>query len=621
MISVLLVLSSFAALAEAQTPAWAGAVDTSISVSGLQVGDTVKFYQVLEYDQTAKTTGGWKFTTAFAGLTPDNLNQILGLGDYATGKTKAAQAGITAALAGDIASQITSTTAVSYIKENIAATTASQENPAAGLYVAIITPANGTNTVYNPVFVGADYYTNTDPNHANTWAVTANMTYADNAMAKKDTIEVTKTATEKAEDSNETNNAKAVAKGDWINFEINTNIPLFADNYTAPLFVVTDTMTSGLAYNKTSVHVYESDGTTEIEATKDSKTQFTLDTTSNTQYKITFDPDYLKSLTASKPIVIKYEAQVTEDAVENVHEEDNTVTVEYSHKPDVTEEGQGKKLRDKTHHYTFTIDGNIWGDSSRKTTEVVKVGIDAEGNEIEQTTTLASSYTIGALAGAEFKLYTTDPANGNPTEYNKGAYLAGGKKIVSDSEGRLTVDGTTNGIPGLDAGTYWLVETKAPAGYIKQEAPVKIEIIPTYYDEFTFTDADGLAVKTDDVMKSYVVKIDTITTAEYVLHYDYKDGKTEADADRVPSSDIAKEDTNDMKTTAGDVVIGNSGPITIVENEKQESDAYGKIQNVQGVELPSTGGMGTTILYIGGSILVILAAVLLITKRRMNAED
>ena len=49
--------------------------------------------------------------------------------------------------------------------------------------------------------------------------------------------------------------------------------------------------------------------------------------------------------------------------------------------------------------------------------------------------------------------------------------------------------------------------------------------------------------------------------------------------------------------------------------------AWYVIRNTRGVELPSTGGMGTTILYIGGSILVILAAVLLITKRRMNAED
>ena len=51
------------------------------------------------------------------------------------------------------------------------------------------------------------------------------------------------------------------------------------------------------------------------------------------------------------------------------------------------------------------------------------------------------------------------------------------------------------------------------------------------------------------------------------------------------------------------------------------TDRTTKLNNTRGTELPSTGGMGTTILYIGGSILVILAAVLLITKRRMNAED
>ena len=36
---------------------------------------------------------------------------------------------------------------------------------------------------------------------------------------------------------------------------------------------------------------------------------------------------------------------------------------------------------------------------------------------------------------------------------------------------------------------------------------------------------------------------------------------------------------------------------------------------------PTTVKTGTTILYIGGSILVLAAAILLITKRRMNAED
>lgn len=43
------------------------------------------------------------------------------------------------------------------------------------------------------------------------------------------------------------------------------------------------------------------------------------------------------------------------------------------------------------------------------------------------------------------------------------------------------------------------------------------------------------------------------------------------------------------------------------------------IVNRKGSLLPSTGGMGTTILYIIGSILVLVAAVLLITKKRMDA--
>ena len=43
------------------------------------------------------------------------------------------------------------------------------------------------------------------------------------------------------------------------------------------------------------------------------------------------------------------------------------------------------------------------------------------------------------------------------------------------------------------------------------------------------------------------------------------------------------------------------------------------IENNSGTELPETGGIGTTIFYVLGSILVIGAAVLLITKKRMNA--
>lgn len=44
------------------------------------------------------------------------------------------------------------------------------------------------------------------------------------------------------------------------------------------------------------------------------------------------------------------------------------------------------------------------------------------------------------------------------------------------------------------------------------------------------------------------------------------------------------------------------------------------VENNQGSTLPTTGGMGTTIFYVVGSILVLGAAILLITKKRMSAR-
>ena len=42
------------------------------------------------------------------------------------------------------------------------------------------------------------------------------------------------------------------------------------------------------------------------------------------------------------------------------------------------------------------------------------------------------------------------------------------------------------------------------------------------------------------------------------------------------------------------------------------------VENNSGTQLPSTGGIGTTIFYVVGTILVIGAGVVLITRRRMN---
>lgn len=56
------------------------------------------------------------------------------------------------------------------------------------------------------------------------------------------------------------------------------------------------------------------------------------------------------------------------------------------------------------------------------------------------------------------------------------------------------------------------------------------------------------------------------------------------------------------------------------EGNVNEGSAKVTVVNNKGSELPSTGGMGTTIFYVVGSILVLGAAILLITKKRMSAR-
>lgn len=45
------------------------------------------------------------------------------------------------------------------------------------------------------------------------------------------------------------------------------------------------------------------------------------------------------------------------------------------------------------------------------------------------------------------------------------------------------------------------------------------------------------------------------------------------------------------------------------------------VENKAGTQLPTTGGIGTTLFYVIGSVLVLAAVVLLVTKKRMNAQN
>ena len=45
-----------------------------------------------------------------------------------------------------------------------------------------------------------------------------------------------------------------------------------------------------------------------------------------------------------------------------------------------------------------------------------------------------------------------------------------------------------------------------------------------------------------------------------------------------------------------------------------------KVMNNSGIELPSTGGMGTTLIYLAGIVLVVLSGYVLISKRRASTK-
>lgn len=118
-------------------------------------------------------------------------------------------------------------------------------------------------------------------------------------------------------------------------------------------------------------------------------------------------------------------------------------------------------------------------------------------------------------------------------------------------------------VDGLAVGDYVLVETKTPDGYNTMD-----DLYLTITAE-TVEAADGSAS---------VTKL-TVTV-------------TDADGNSVSGFDA------------------NSNTQTITTS----------IKNTKGSVLPSTGGIGTTIFYVVGAIMVFGAAVVLITRRRMRAE-
>lgn len=584
---MVLSMSSIVAFAAEGAPA-----DASISVSGLETGDKVNFYQVLKFDETAKTTGGWVNGTGFT-LTDDQIQKILGIGDYAEGKSKHDQAGIDAALAATIANMAENTQAkFADVQESSGtATAATTEVGTAGLYVGIVTPGK-PDYLYNPVFVGADY--NSD-NQSATHAAVTTLSYEPASLAKKEDVTLTKELTNVAQ--------QAVNVGDDVDFKITSKVPAYSTAYQDPTYVITDTMESGLVVKDGFTPAVTVAGIT-LE-----NTDYTVNVANDRlSFTVTMTPAGLAKVAATgtaQAITVEYKATVTSVEDATVTEKTNEATVKFSNNPN--DSTKYSLLEDKTRTYSFTIDGNLLGKTgtSYETDELIKTGLNADGTPAFATKKYHSGTTttdLSPLAGAKFALYKEEPA---AADYASEDAAKASSKIYTnavETDGIITSD--PNGrlkIEGLDEGTYYLREVSAPTGFIADNRTFTITIDATYteIEAGQYTNDDRIVVKYDayKVLSGYTVTVNDGTN------------------DTTSTYNITNTGETDHKVVDKATYTAATG-----ENPDLAGDAVTPISNTKGAELPSTGGIGTTIFYLVGTILVLGAGILLITRRRMAAK-
>ena len=345
--------------------------------------------------------------------------------------------------------------------------------------------------------------------------------------------------------------------GDPVPFQLTGTLPsTFADYDTYKVYTFIDTLSKGLTPPETTGFSIKADG-------KDVTSRFSINITDGQDgaHVITI------SLKANEDLKTWTDPALTKDS---------KIVVEYS--ATLNENAViGTPGNPNTVKLEFTNNPNGEQNGEYGTTpedkvvvftyEIKALKVEADGNAKTQA-------EYNALTDAEKADYVKVGDKWQKTKALSGAGFTLYKKVPTtvDASGYKAVGdevtgATTFEFKGTDAGEYKLVETTVPAGYNKAE-DIEIKVEATY-------DTDAA----DPKLISLTVKPDT---AGFVV------------------TTTADSSSTDHITTDGIIT--------------------GKVLNQSGAQLPSTGGSGTTMIYIIGVILLAGAGILLVTRRRMKAE-